>query len=158
MVIIIIIIIIIMITIIIIITIIITIIIITVWRRARPQTSHNDNVTFYMLLSYSLTSLIRFQNNARFQLLSSFYMLLSYSVTSMAVSTRGSEAFRSGRLLGTHRYRCLQNKRPLEKHMLQLSNTCPPKINVGEVTSGSGSACKISGRFRKTGSALAFQL
>ena len=55
-------------------------------------------------------------------------------------------------------YRCLRNKRPLQKRTLRLSNPCPPKINVVRVTSGSGSACKINTRFRKTGSALAFQL
>ena len=55
-------------------------------------------------------------------------------------------------------YRCLRNKRPLQKRTLRLSNPCPPKINTVRVTSGSGSACKINTRFRKTGSALAFQL
>ena len=55
-------------------------------------------------------------------------------------------------------YRCLQNKRPLHKHTLRLSNPFPPKINVDEVTNGSGSACKLNTRFRKTISALCFQL
>ena len=41
-------------------------------------------------------------------------------------------------------YRCLQNNRPLQHHTLRLSNPFPPKFNVDEVNSGSGSACKIN--------------
>ena len=46
-------------------------------------------------------------------------------------------------------YRCLQNKRPIQKHTLRLSNPFPPKINVDEVNMEVGRHAKQTPDFVK---------